>query len=172
MHQSGEAASGSERVLLRPRPDQWTSRYGTERARHHSAPASRLTQQCQHPVGRGVRLYYQCENSGFWLNRLTGDKMHSALGPYIPTLWLFIDKKDASEWGVHQRLQDLGVKYLSYVHLCTEDSKSAGVITYLHSTGMEYCTRGAPSLVWPAECSHRFRLPNHTSVFIAEVFAL
>ena len=58
---------------------------------------------------------------------------------------------------VRQRFREILVKHLPYFHIYTDGSKT------------EECVGAG---VWSNECQMRFRLPNHTSIFIAELFAI
>ena len=56
-----------------------------------------------------------------------------------------------------QRFREIRNKHLDCFHLYTDGSKK------------DECVGAG---VWSSECNLRFRLPNHTSVFIAELFAI
>ncbi len=71
--------------------------------------------------------------------------------------WLPAAKSQVPEVEVHQRFREIIVKHLQYFHLYTDGSKT------------DECVGAS---VWSTECQLRFRLPNHTSIFLAELFAI
>lgn len=75
----------------------------------------------------------------------------------IKTSWLPAKKAHTSESEVHQLFRQVIIDHLSYVHLYTDGFKT------------DECVGAS---VWSMECALRYRLPNHTSVFCAELFGV
>ena len=109
-----------------------------------------------------VRLHFLCEALGYDLSN--GDRLlPSKIAPWeslptkINTDWLPMAKSSAPEVEVRLLFRMVLIRTLASFHLYTDGSKTSECV-------------GAS--VWSTECRLRFRLPSHTSVFTAELFAI
>lgn len=143
----------------------WQS--GVLMAKRNNTTACRLILECSLLVNRGVRplavrMHFLSENSGIKVNEMES-LVKNSLPPWegskinIKTSWLLTKKAHTSESEVHQLFRQVIIDHLSYVHLYTDGFKT------------DECVGAS---VWSMECALRYRLPNHTSVFCAELFGV
>lgn len=71
--------------------------------------------------------------------------------------WLPSIKEKAPQAEIHLLFQEIVRSHLGSHHVYTDGSKSDECVS---------------SNVWSTECEYRYRLPTHTSVFTAELFAI
>jgi len=130
--------------------------------------AAKVARDPSHPNGNGAirpfttRLHDLILKVGIDLSTID-TLVHTNIAPWetpnfsIMEAWLPSTKAMAPEVEVRQRFREILIKHLPFFHIYTDGSKTEQVV-------------GAG--VWSNECELRFRLPNHTSIFIAELFAI
>ena len=153
---------------LQLRRHQLTLRLAVRVARENSHPCHGVVMShlmVARQSGKGplaTRVSTLCEKVGIDLS--DNDKLvKSKIAPWFrPSFvlrdrWLPGPKNTVPEAEVHQRFREILVGHLDHFHLYTDGSKT------------DECVG---SSVWSRECVLQYKLPNHTSVFIAELFAI
>ena len=153
---------------LRLRRYQLTLQFACKVARERDHPSYEVVMShlmVDRPIGKGPlvnRLHSICEQVGIDLSdvdTLVKQKIAPWLRPDFVLVdhWLPGPKATVPEAEVRQRFREILVRHLDHFHLYTDGSKANECVG---------------SSVWSRECILQYKLPNHTSVFIAELFAI
>ena len=148
---------------LRLRRNYLTLTYSFRVAREHGHPVHdslHLDGESVQPLA--MRLHTLCEKIGIDLSDVD-TLVKEQIAPWqspkfkVVTKWLPFAKATVPEEEARQRFREILNNHIDCFHLYTDGSKK------------DECVGAG---VWSNECNLRFRLPNHTSIFIAELFAI
>ena len=153
---------------LRLRRYQLTLQFASRVARETNHPCYEVVMShlmVDRPSGKGPlvnRLHSICETVGMDLSdvdTLVRERIAPWLRPRFVHYdrWLRGPKATVPEREVHQRFREILVGHLDHFHIYTDGSKT------------DECVGAS---VWSRECVLQYRLPNHTSVFMSELFAI